>query len=77
MNISEFVGFLGVFVLLIAFFLNLFGYLDKSSKMYIVMNFTGASIACYASVLIHYFPFVILEGTWSIVSLVAWIKSYR
>jgi hypothetical protein len=41
------------------------------------LNFTGASMACLASVLINYMPFVILEGTWTVVSLFALINYSR
>ena len=40
------------------------------------MNLIGAAIACYASVLINFIPFVILEATWGIVALAALIKSF-
>jgi len=39
------------------------------------MNVAGAGLACVASVLINYIPFVILEGTWTIVSLYALLKN--
>ena len=40
------------------------------------MNLIGAAIACYASVLINFIPFVILEAVWGIVALAALIKSF-
>lgn len=77
MTFADLTGASGVFMVLLAFFLNLFNYLDKDSKAYILLNFAGAGIACYASVLINYFPFVVLEGTWCLVSLIAMIKVFR
>lgn len=74
MEFSDIIGIAGVSLLLIAFFLNLFGIIEKEANLYIVLNFTGAAIACYASVLIQFMPFVILEGTWSLVALVAFIR---
>ena len=38
------------------------------------MNIAGAGLACYASYLIRYLPFVILEATWMMVSLLALVK---
>ena len=35
------------------------------------MNFIGAGLACAAAALIPFLPFVVLEGTWSLVALVA------
>ena len=61
----------GVGLLLIAFFLNTFDFITDKSWIFIVMNVTGAGIACYASYLIHFIPFIILEATWSLVALIA------
>lgn len=74
MNLADIFGTTGVALLLLAFFLNLFGIIRKENKGYILLNFTGAALACYASVLINFMPFIILEGTWSLVALVALIR---
>ncbi|MCF8365757.1 MAG: hypothetical protein K9H16_08250 [Bacteroidales bacterium] len=74
MKSSDIFGTLGVTLLLLAFFLNLFGWIQKESKGYILLNFAGAALACYASVLIKFLPFIILEGTWSFVALIAFIR---
>ena len=66
---NDWVGLAGVTLLLVAFFLNLWGKISKDGLTYILMNIIGASIACLASWLINYMPFVILEGTWALVSL--------
>ncbi|MEE8312157.1 MAG: hypothetical protein V3R77_07860 [Candidatus Binatia bacterium] len=71
MAASETIGAAGVALLLLAFFLNLFGLLSSDTRAYQGMNALGAGAACYASWLIPFFPFVILEGTWAIVSIVA------
>jgi hypothetical protein len=76
METSDVIGIAGVSLLLVAFFLNLFGIIEKEAKIYIVLNFVGAAIACYASVLIHFMPFVILEGTWSLVALFSLVRPY-
>ena len=41
------------------------------------MNLVGAILACLASVLMKYYPFVLLEGTWAMVSLVALVKKLK
>lgn len=67
----EIAGSLGVFLLLVAFFLNVFGRLGHATRAYQLMNAVGAGLSCYASYLIGFMPFVVLEGTWSIVAIVA------
>lgn len=74
MTFSESLGSLGVGILLIAFVLNLLKKIKTDSLLYTLLNLFGAGIACYASILIRYFPFVILEGVWTILSLVALVK---
>ena len=70
----EIVGSVGVFALLVAFFLNLSGRLPHTARTYQVMNAVGAGLSCYASYLIGFAPFVVLEGTWSLVAIVALVK---
>jgi hypothetical protein len=77
MKPTDWIGFTGVAILLIAFFLNLANKLHKDSFIYIVLNIIGAGIACIASVLINYLPFVILEGCWTIVSIGALVNYFR
>lgn len=72
---SSLIGSAGVALLLVAFFLNLFGFLSAKSKLYGILNVVGAGLSCYASTLIHFFPFIILEGTWCMVALISLIKA--
>jgi len=71
---SVIVGSTGVLLLLLAFFLNLFGILRQDTKSYAVLNIAGAGLSCYASALIDYMPFVVLEGTWALVAFAALIR---
>ncbi len=76
MSYAEWLGSLGVGMLLLAFFLHLFGALDTRSRTYPLLNAVGAGLACYASYLIGFLPFVILEGTWTLCALAAlWRRS--
>jgi len=77
LNVNDWIGFIGVAILLVAFLMNLLNKLNKDSLGYIVLNIVGAGLACVASLLIHYLPFVILEGTWAVVSAIALIKQVR
>ena len=71
MSFAEGIGSLGVALLLLAFALNLAGRLDRRSRLYQALNGVGAGLACYASWLIGFFPFVILEGVWALVAVAA------
>ena len=71
---SVIVGSTGVLLLLLAFFLNLFEILMQDTKTYAILNVVGAGLSCYASVLISYMPFVILEGTWAIETSIGLIR---
>ena len=76
MNVVDWIGFFGVTILLIAFFLNLIDKIQQNSLIYLSMNFVGAGIACLASVLLKYAPFIILEGAWTLVSAFGLIKYF-
>jgi hypothetical protein len=71
---NDIIGTIGVGLILFAYFLNIFSYFEKDRKLYFLLNIIGATLACYASLLINYFPFVILEGTWAVVSVFGLLK---
>lgn len=77
MNSNDLIGTIGVGIILIAYFLNMFSYIPNNGKLFYLLNIIGASIACFASYLINYIPFVILEGTWALVSVVGLVKSCK
>lgn len=77
MTLPDAIGSLGVALLLVAFFLNLFGLLAHQARAYQGMNALGAGLACYASWLIGFLPFVVLEGTWAAVAVVALLRPAR
>ncbi|MEK7795323.1 MAG: hypothetical protein AAB353_12380 [Candidatus Hydrogenedentota bacterium] len=66
---AEYIGGAGVSLLLVAFLLNVTGKLAASSRTYQGLNAVGAGVACYASYLIGFVPFVVLEGTWCAVAV--------
>jgi hypothetical protein len=74
MNLIDWIGFVGVFQILLAYTLNVSGRLEKSNLTFILLNLFGAILACVASILMEYIPFIILEGVWAFVSLIALIK---
>ena len=76
-SLGEILGSVGVALLLLAFLMNLLKKWSQDSLTYILMNTIGAGLACASSVLIHFFPFIILEGTWMLVSLFALAKYFK
>ena len=72
---ADWVGAAGVSLLLLAFALNVFGALDRTSMSYSLINAIGAGLAAYASWMISYLPFLVLESTWCLVSLIAFVSA--
>jgi len=73
-NMSVLIGSFGVGLLLLAFFLSLFKIIRQDTITYTLMNFTGAAISCWASLMIKYIPFVVLEAAWSVVAMAGFIN---
>ncbi|WP_339894691.1 hypothetical protein [uncultured Algibacter sp.] len=69
MTTVDWIGFLGVFQILLAYFLNVIGEVSNKDLPYILLNLIGAAMACLASILLNYWPFIILEAVWALVSL--------
>lgn len=74
MSNIDWIGFIGVFQILLAYMLNVTGKITSNDLSFILLNLIGAGMACYASILMNYMPFVVLEGIWAIVSLISLIK---
>lgn len=74
---GEILGSSGVTLLLIAFLMNLLKKWKQESLPYILLNTIGAGLACASSIVIRFIPFVILEGVWTLVSLIALAGYFR
>ena len=77
MNTIDWLGFVGVFLILLAYILNVTNKITSKSLIFIILNLVGASIACLASILLNYIPFVILEGIWALISLISLINYFK
>ena len=77
MTSTDLIGFIGVAILLIAYFLNLTNKVKKDDFSYLFMNLIGAGTACLASILLHYLPFIILEASWTLVSAIGLLNNFR
>ncbi len=73
-SFATLIGSLGVALLLVAFFLSLFKILRNDGNAYLLLNLVGAALACWSSYLIHFLPFVVLEGMWAIVAAVGFVR---
>ena len=70
------IGFTGIGLLLLAFLLNLAKLLRAASIPYLMLNLAGAGLACLSSWMIDFMPFVLLQGTWVVVTLVALVRTF-
>ncbi len=77
MNYNDIIGTIGVGLILIAYFANTFSLILKDGKLFFLLNIIGAGLACYASWLIIYWPFVVLEAVWCIVSIFGLIRHIK
>lgn len=75
MTPTDWLGFAGVTLLLIAYFLNVRGTLANDSVLYLLLNTLGAGVACLSAVLLVYYPFIVLEGVWTLVSLLGLLRA--
>lgn len=77
MGAVDWIGFIGVFQILLAYMLNVMGKVSHKDLSFILLNLIGAGMACLSSILLHYMPFIILEGVWTVISLISLIKYKR
>ncbi|MGQ0737628.1 MAG: CBU_0592 family membrane protein [Bacteroidota bacterium] len=77
MTYNDIIGSVGVGLILVAYFLSTEKLLKQDGKLYFVLNIIGAGLATGASLLIGYWPFVILEGTWTLVSIYGLMKAMK
>ena len=75
MSVSDSLGTVGVSLLLVAFLLILFKKIQVDSVSYILLNMVGAALCGVSAYLITFYPFVVLEGVWVLVSLYALFKN--
>ncbi len=77
MTFTTLISTIGVSLILLAFLLTTFKLVSTDHKGYLLLNIVGGAFACYGSVLLDSLPFIILEGTWSIVAIIGLLKSYK
>jgi hypothetical protein len=77
MNLSEILGTIGVGLILLAYLCNTFNYIQNEGKLFFALNTIGAALACASSALIPFWPFIILEAVWTVVSIIGWAKAKK
>ena len=63
------ISVLGALAILGAFAANLFGWIQPSNLWYSVANFLGSAVLTVVAVVDQQLGFLLLEGTWALVSL--------
>lgn len=76
MGSADIIATIGVSIFLAAFVLNVAGRLATDNGLYLWMNLVGALLACAASVLISFYPFVVLEGAWAAAATIGLIRQH-
>lgn len=77
MTFAELIGSIGVALLLLAYLLDLTNRLPNGTPMSLTINSVGAGLASTSAYLIQFWPFVILEGTWALVSVIGLTRLLR
>ncbi|MBA2535497.1 MAG: hypothetical protein H0V21_10855 [Rubrobacter sp.] len=71
------ISVLGALAILGAFAANLFGWIQPSNLWYSVANFLGSAVLTVVAVVDRQLGFILLEGTWALVSLWGIIAALR
>ena len=74
MSGGEWIGTVGVTILLLAYALNVLKKIGSDSAAYLFMNGLGALLACTSAFMINFWPFVVLEGVWAISSFIIFFR---
>ncbi|TMI65649.1 MAG: hypothetical protein E6H07_06990 [Bacteroidetes bacterium] len=69
MTYNDWIGTLGVGIILLAYFFNTIKMIPENGRLFFVLNTLGGALSCYAAVLIDFIPFVVLEAIWTVVSV--------
>ena len=77
MSYNDWIGTIGVGLVLLAYFLNTIKAIPENGKFFFLLNVIGGALSCYAALLIDFIPFVVLEAIWTVVSIYGLMKVYR
>ena len=74
MDMNDWLGTMGVSILLIAFALNLMGRMDHHSRAYQCLNAVGAAILGIVAIRMQFMPLVVLEFVWAAFSIAVLLR---
>lgn len=77
MTYNDWIGTIGVGLILVAYFLNTMKWIPENGKFFFIVNALGGVLSCYAAFLINFIPFIVLEAIWTFVSIYGLMKVYR
>lgn len=77
MNTTDWLGFIGVSLILAAYFFVEINKISNKDLTFILLNILGSLLACLAAILLKYVPFIILEGVWAIISIRSLANYFR
>jgi hypothetical protein len=77
MTYNDWIGTIGVGLILVAYFLNTMKWIPQNGKFFFILNTAGGALSCYAAFLINFIPFIVLEAIWTFVSIYGFMKVYR
>ena len=76
MTYNDWMGTIGVGLVLLAYFFNTIKMIPENGKFFFVLNVVGGALSCYAAVLINFIPFIVLEAIWTVVSVYGLLKKF-
>jgi hypothetical protein len=75
--VLQVISVFGALAILAAFAANLFGWIRPSNLLYSVANFLGSAVLTVVAVVDWQLGFILLEGTWAVVSLWGIFSNFR
>jgi hypothetical protein len=73
---DQIVSLVGALLILSAFVLSTFERLSPKSAAYLWLNFVGAAGLTFTAVVGRQYGFVLLEGTWALIALLALVRAF-